>query len=170
MSEPMPGDFAVTKIPGISGRAIALGQWVIRNPSPVQHAYVYVGNGDVVQAMPGGAQLAQMHQVEPAYMWSGDVIPLTAVQRVRIANAARAMVGTPYSFVDYLSIGLYRWGVRPAALRRYVANSHHMICSQLVDFLYAASGANLFGDDRFPGDVTPSDLFDLLRSKGAATP
>ncbi len=44
----------------------------------------------------------------------------------------------------------------------YVASSKHMICSQLVDFVYMQSGIHLFNDGRWPGYVTPADLASLL--------
>lgn len=169
-AQPMIGDFAVTKIPGLAGRAIALGQWLIGKPSPVQHAYVYVGSGDIVQAMPGGATLTQVADAEPAYAWSSSAISLTASQRARIAGAARTFVGTPYSYLDYLSIGLSRWGLRPAWLRRYVEDDKHAICSQLVDAVYQWAGVQLFTDGRIPGDVTPSDLFALIAPKAGMKP
>lgn len=161
-TELKPGDFAVCKIPGIAGRAIALGQWLIGKPSPVQHAYIYVGEGMVVQAMPGGAEMVPLADAEPAYAWSGSAILLTDDQREDIVRCARRLVGTPYSWLDYLSIGLLRWHIRPKFLRDYVGETHHMICSQLVDFSYAVGGAPLFGAKLAAGDVTPSDLYALI--------
>jgi hypothetical protein len=55
--------------------------------------------------------------------------------------------------------------MRPQWLKSYVANSRHMICSQLVDQVYFAAGVHLFDDGRIDGDVTPADLVNLLLSK-----
>jgi hypothetical protein len=38
-----------------------------------------------------------------------------------------------------------------------------MICSQLVDQCYQDAGVHLFADGRWPGDVTPADLYRLIR-------
>lgn len=163
MTAPQPGDFALTKISGFTGKAIAAAQWLIGDGSPVQHALLYVGNGYIVQAMPGGAEMIRLEDANEPVLWSTDLIPLTAAQRMRIVNEARELVDTPYSFADYLSIGLAHFHVRPAWLRNYIADSGHMICSQLVDEAHKRAGVALFDDGRLPGDVTPGDLWKLLQ-------
>lgn len=162
MAEPRPGDFALTRIDGITGRLIAAGQWLIGDSAPVQHAMLYVGDGMVVQAMPGGAECIPLSEANAPVVWSSDVIPLTDYEREIITANGRALVGTPYSFLDYASIGLATFHVRPRAVRRYVADYGHMICSQLVDFAYETADVHLFNDGRLPGDVTPGDLYRLL--------
>jgi cell wall-associated NlpC family hydrolase len=160
---PQPGDFALTKIYGLTGAAISVGQHIIGDGSPVQHALVYVGNGEVVQAMPGGAELIPLEDASAPVIWSTGRIILTAADRIRIVSAARGLVGTPYSFLDYASIGLAHFRVRPRWVRDFVADSGHLICSQLVDEAYLRAGVRLFDDGRLPGDVTPGDLWWLLQ-------
>jgi uncharacterized protein YycO len=162
MAEPRPGDFALTRIDGITGRAIALGQRLIGDGAPVQHAMLYVGDGMVVQAMPGGAECIPLSAANAPVVWSSDVIRLTDYERQVIASTGYSLIGTPYSFLDYASIGLATFHIRPAFVRRFVADSDHMICSQLVDFAYDMAGVHLFSDGRIPGDVTPGDLYRLL--------
>ncbi|MER7922150.1 hypothetical protein ABTY96_03265 [Streptomyces sp. NPDC096057] len=165
MVRPQPGDFALTKIDGVTGRFIAAGQWLVGDASPVQHALIYVGNGMIVQAMPGGAELIPLEEANEPYVWSTGRIPLTAAERVQIVGAARGLVGTPYSFLDYGSIALAHYRIRPAWVRDFVADSGHLICSQLVDEAYLRAGVHLFDDGRLPGDVTPGDLWKLLHPK-----
>lgn len=162
-----PGDFALTKITGLTGRAISLGQRFIGDGAPVQHAMLYLGDGKVVQAMPGGAECVPLADASPPVVWSSGVIRLTDYERQVIVGTGYSLIGTPYSFLDYGSIALATFGLRPAWLRRYVADSNHMICSQLVDFAYEMAGVHLFSDGRIPGDVTPGDLYRLL-SEGDA--
>lgn len=164
MTAPLPGDFALTRVSGITGRLIAAGQWLIGDGAPVQHAYVYVGNGMIVQAMPGGAEVIRLEDANAPVIWSTGIIPLTAAQRVRICVFAKSLVGTPYSFIDYLSIGLATWHIRPRWVREYIASTGHQICSQLVDYAYGLAGVELFADGRLPGDVTPGDLWRLFQS------
>lgn len=163
MNEPQLGDFGLTKITGITGTLIAAGQRIIGDGCPIQHAYVYVGYGYIVQAMPGGAERILLEDANPPVVWSTDFIPLTTAQRRNIVNEAIDLVGTPYSFADYLSIGLAHFHVRPAWVLDYIADSGHLECSQLVDEAYKRAGINLFTDGRFPGDVTPGDLWKLLQ-------
>jgi uncharacterized protein YycO len=163
MVEILPGDFALTRIEGITGRAIALGQRLIGDAAPVQHAMLYVGDGKVVQAMPGGAECIPLADANPAVVWSSGVIRLTDYERQVIVSTGYSLIGTPYSFLDYGSIALATFGVRPRFVRDFVSNTDHMICSQLVDFAYDMAGVHLFSDGRIPGDVTPGDLYRLLQ-------
>ncbi|WP_406324071.1 hypothetical protein [Streptomyces niveus] len=165
MTSPLPGDFCLTKISGVTGRLVAAGQALIGDAAPVQHAFVYVGGGRIVQAMPGGAELIKLDDASVPIVWSSGHFALTSVQRVTIAGEALSLVGTPYSYLDYASLGLAHFRVRPAWVRDYVASTGHLICSQLVDEVYLRAGVHLFDDGRLPGDVTPGDLYKLLHPK-----
>jgi uncharacterized protein YycO len=161
---PQPGDFAVTSVVGPVGFLISLGERL--NGSRFghwDHAFVYVGDGQLVEAEPGGARLAGLdeYQGRPV-LWSTGHVELTDEQRQAIVGAARAVIGTPYSALDYLSIALAHFHVRPSWLKRYIASNKHMICSQTVDYCYQQAGVHLFDDGRIPGDVTPADLASLI--------
>lgn len=162
---PIPGDFALTKIGGVTGRLVAAGQALIGDAAPVQHAFVYVGNGQVVQAMPGGAELIQLEDASPVVQWSTGHLDLTSEQRAIISANAIWLVGTPYSYLDYASLGLAHFRVRPAWVTNYIASTGHLICSQLVDEVHLRAGVHLFDDGRLPGDVTPGDLWKLLNPR-----
>ncbi|WP_405927885.1 hypothetical protein OG554_03550 [Streptomyces griseus] len=162
---PLPGDFALTRIEGITGRLVAAGQALVGDAAPVQHAFVYVGNGMIVQAMPSGAELIRLEEASPVVQWSMGRFDLTRRQRDQIKWYATGLVGTPYSFLDYASIALAHYRIRPAWVRDFVASTGHLICSQLVDEVYLRAGVHLFDDGRLPGDVTPGDLWKLLNPK-----
>ncbi|MET9959301.1 hypothetical protein ABZ128_09465 [Streptomyces sp. NPDC006326] len=162
-ANPFLGDFALTKIRGVAGAFVGAGQWLVGDGAPVHHAFVYVGAGQVVQAMPGGAELIPLEEASPVVAWSTGRIPLTTDQRFGIRDEARSLVGTPYSFLDYASIAAARFHVRPRLVRDFVASTGHMICSQLVDEVYKRAGVHLFDDGRLPGDVTPGDLWRLVK-------
>lgn len=163
MTTPQPGDFALAKITGLTGRMVAAGQTMVGDRAPIQHAYVYVGGGYIVQAMPNGAEMIRLEDASPPVIWSTGLVPLTDRQRVSVVLEARELVDTPYSFADYLSIGLAYFHARPVWVRDYIADTGHMICSQLVDEVYKRAGVQLFDDGRLPGDVTPGDLYRLLQ-------
>ncbi|MFD5308303.1 C40 family peptidase [Streptomyces ardesiacus] len=162
MTEPLPGDFGLTKIRGLAGAFVNFGQWFVGDFAPVQHALVYVGNGMVVQAMPSGAELIRLEDASPVVKWSTGLIELKPWQRLKIADETNGLVGTPYSFLDYVSIALERLGVRPRWVLERVAGTGHLICSQLVALAYERAGIELF-PGTFPGDITPGDLYKLLK-------
>lgn len=154
------GDIGLARIKGFVGLTIQLGQWFNGDGSRWTHAYI-VGRADVIyQAEPGGAEAV------PLDTYAGREVfvhpELTTEQRDRIVAAAKDMLGTPYSFLDYLSIALHRFRIRPRFVERYVQTTKHMICSQLVDEAYLRAGVHLFADGRLPQDVTPGDLARLF--------
>ncbi|MFF0389284.1 hypothetical protein ACFYS8_11380 [Kitasatospora sp. NPDC004615] len=167
-TSPRPGDFAVVRMDGRTGRLIRIGQFLNGDGfSDYEHAFVFVGDGHVVEAQPGGATLDPLGDYDGhPVLWSTGRIPLTDDQRTAITTAARSYLGTPYSFTDYLALAAHRLHL-PAGppLRKYVASTKHMICSQLVDQCYQDAGVHLFDDHRWPGYVTPADLANLLNHR-----
>jgi cell wall-associated NlpC family hydrolase len=153
---PLPGDFACVPIGGTGGRLISLGERLCGDAfTEYDHAFIYLGDRQIVQAEPGGAVTAPL-AAHAAAAWSTGKIPLTAAQRELILKAARRYVGTPYSWLDYAAIGMHSLHVRAPGLKAYVAPTRHMICSQLVDQCYADAGVRLFADGRWPGYVHTS--------------
>jgi uncharacterized protein YycO len=165
VSEPQPGDFGLVSIAGQVGFLIRVGQWLNGSGfSTMEHAFVYVGDGKIVEAEPGGARVAGLDEYDGRRIaWSSGKVPLTDEQRVEVVAAVRSFLGIPYGFADYLSLALARFHVRPGWVRRKVASNRTLICSQLVDAALLAAGVHLYADGRLPGDVTPGDLYQLIR-------
>jgi cell wall-associated NlpC family hydrolase len=161
---PKPGDFAVVRMDGRVGRLIRIGQWLNGDGfADFEHAFIYVGDGRIVEAEPGGAREANLSEYDGWPMvWSTGRIALTEAQRAAIAAAALGYVGVRYSAADYFAIAAHRFRLPLPWLRRFVASSKHMICSQLVDQCFQDAGVQLFNDSRWPGYVTPADLANLL--------
>jgi hypothetical protein len=163
MTAPQPGDFAVVSAGGIAGPVVgAAERWLLgAGPySDYQHAFIFVGGeGDraIIQAEPTGAAYAPLTP-HAKTLWSTGRIELTDDQRDRIVHAAVGYLGTPYSFLDYLAIGLHRLRIPIPHLKAYIGATGHQICSALVDQCYADAGVHLFDDNRWPGFVTPPDL------------
>ena len=162
MTAPQPGDFAVVSAGGLAGPLISFGEWLNGDGfSTWEHAFLYVGAGNIIQAEPGGANRRPLTG-HAHTLWSGDAVPLTDPQRHAITAAACRYLGVPYSFLDYAALAAHRAHLNIPGLRAYVASTGHMICSQLVDQCYADAGVHLFGDGRWPGYVTPASLGKLL--------
>jgi cell wall-associated NlpC family hydrolase len=162
---PQPGDFGLCRISGPVGVLIRVGQWLAGSGfADYEHAFTYTGDGMIVEAAPGGAlETSLAEYADRPIAWSTGHIALTDQQRQAIVAAARGYIGVGYSFADYLSLALARFHLRLPFVKRYVASTGHMICSQLVDQCYQDAGVHLFADDRWPGDVVPADLGGLIR-------
>jgi uncharacterized protein YycO len=165
MSEitPRPGDFGLVSIEGGVGFLIRLGQWLNGDGFyNYEHAFIYIGNDQIVEAQPGGAVISQLEEYDGRpIMWSTGLVPLTDAQRAAIVEEAVSEVGTPYSFFDYLAIALYRIGIKHPGIANRVEKSNHLICSQLVAKDYQDGGA-FFVDIMPPYLVTPGKLTKFL--------
>lgn len=160
-----PGDFVLAQMSGNVASLIRAGQFLNGNGfGDYEHAFIYAGDGKIVEAEPSGAKLAGYHY-GPNVLWSSRYISLTDTQRALIVRAAIGYTGVPYSYADYFALAAHRLHIPAPHLRSYVASSKHMICSQLVDQAYQDADVHLFSDNRWPGYVTPGDLWQLLQSK-----
>lgn len=157
--EPQPGDIGCTQITGTVGRLIRLGQWINGDGfAHYEHVFVYVGDGQIVEAEPRGARLAPLDEYDDRTIaW----LHCPEQYGVTVADAARQLIGTPYSFLDYLALALHRLHIPAPGLRRYIQATGHLICSQLADLAAQRGNWTLFDDGRWPGDVTPADLAQL---------
>lgn len=173
-----PGDFFLVsfdgKNPNISdpnhwlmhGGFIRIGQWANGDGfSQFEHAGLYVGSGKIIEAQNTGTKIADVHRYDNnETLWSSGIINPTDKQRAAICKAAYGYVGTPYSWPDYWALAAKRLHLGPLVpgLKNYVANTGHMICSQVVDQCYDDGGYHLFHDKRWPGYVTPGSLYNRL--------
>lgn len=167
---PQPGDIGLTVITGW-GRLIRLGQWLNGDGfADYEHAFVvteYDPRGDsgpmIVEAMPGGARhVRNWHPADRTVY-----LRCPAEYREAVAASARGFVGVPYSVADYFALAAHRLHIPAPHLKRYVRDSKSMICSQLADAAAAEGGWHLFEDGRWPGDVTPGDLYRLYVAQRA---
>ncbi len=164
-----PADFGLVRMRGVVGPVIRSAQWLYNGVfKDYEHAFVYVGDDMIVEAMPGGALLSPLSKYDDEHVfWSSGLINWSedeTQQRAMIVAAVRGYVGTPYSFLDYLALAAHRLHVPAPGLRQYIASTRHLICSQLVDQGYLEGQQHLFTDNRWPGYVAPSSLYELLEA------
>lgn len=157
---PAPGTIGLSRIDGTLGWWISAGQALSGDAAGWTHAFLVLDGDTVIEAQPKGATLAPLAPyLEPgAAVFLHGWPRLNPVQVARLRNEAKRLVGTPYSFLDYVSLAALAVQIRPQWLKKYVASSGHMICSQLVDHLMCRVGAHLFDDGRPSQDVTPGDI------------
>jgi hypothetical protein len=158
-----PGDFAVINTGTPRGVLIDAGQWLAGGGrSEWDHAVIAsrwdLGVLHIVEALPGGSREVAWHYEDHPHLWStGHLEPCPEA-----GTQARALVNIPYSWLDYVAIGLHRLHINAPDLRKFMADDHGLICSQLVDLAYQRAGRHLFDDGRWPGFVMPSDLGQLI--------
>lgn len=161
MSATTLGDFGVTATGGTAAKLIRWG-----TQSSVNHAFVVIGGGYIIEADPGGAKVNHLSNYPHAIFSTGS-ISLTDVQRLAIVDAAHDLLGTPYGWPDIVCIALAQrrlGGLMTSSnpIAKRISREDRLICSQLVDKAYELAGVHLFTDGRLPGLVSPGDLLDLI--------
>lgn len=163
-----PGDFLLVQRRGPISAAIRL---VTR--SEVSHAaIVYRGAGGapfVLEALRAGATVTPLRQFAGVKTVGTGRLPLSDEQRAQVRDAADDLRGTKYGFLDLLSVGLMQYGIFWGWVRRRAQRQDRLICSQLVDELLRRVGFQVYDDGRWPGDVTPGDLFWTAAERGWIT-
>lgn len=158
MPVPLPGDFGLVSISGMGGFLVRLGQGLLGDGwSDFHHAFLVLDNNEILEAEPGGARIVPLSNYAGTNAVYSDW-DLTDEQRAALVRIGRSLVGTPYSWLDYLSLALHRFHIPAPHLRRFIADSGHMLCSQLIDAAYLRAGLHMYDDGRWSGDVTPADL------------
>ncbi|RPE39693.1 hypothetical protein EDD90_2710 [Streptomyces sp. Ag109_O5-1] len=165
---PQPGDIGLTSIPGPVGKGIEIGQWLNGDGfAPWEHAFLVLPGNQLIEAMPGGAEVNQLSEYDDRPVLYVSPAGLTPAQRKAICDCALKYRDVPYSFADYAALAAHRFHVPVPGLRSFIESSRHQICSQLVDRAYLDAGIHLFEDGRWPGYVTPMALYDLLADEAA---
>lgn len=164
----LPGDFEVVKIFGAGGALIDIGEFLngAKAFSHWDHARVYLGQGQWLQAEPKGAEIVLLgDRPSPGGVCSAGIpsLALAPSQQDLVWQLGQNDKGIPYSVLDYFALAARRVHIPAPGLNAYIANSGHMMCSQLVDDFRLRLGSHLFTDNRPPGFVTPWDLGHLIK-------
>lgn len=172
----MPGDFGVVRTIGNVGTGIRYAQRFAmlaryhKLPSKMEdnweHAIFYADTEEdlILEAEPGGAKLVPFHYDSRLVMWStqNDSLYLTSAQRSKAREVAEKYRGVPYSFLDYVAIGVHSLHEPDPILRAYIASTKHKICSALADRCRLDLDSHLFNDNRWEGYVDPLDLAEVI--------
>ena len=168
-SGPLPGDFGVVGCHG--------GPWIDRvaeaairfgTDSPVNHAFLYAGNGQIIEAR-RHVMLSPVTEYD-GITWStgklGKADP-TDHDRSLIVAYARSCLGESYTLLDIAVIALAQRRLGRVVdsddwIARRLSNDGRMICSQLVARAYLAAGIVLC-PGQLPGLTSPGDLLDAMQ-------
>lgn len=172
MAEPALGSYACVRIPflkkSLFGHTFLVPNvfgYAIRifTRSSYDHAFIYIGNGQIIEAQPKGARISELAEYDgDGLLWSTDT--LTDDQRAQIVISAKHLLNTSYGFLDIVYLGLASLGIRFNWLLKRVENEQRLICSQLVALSGRLAGVDawLCGKEN-ACLVTPADLANRLQ-------
>lgn len=173
MNEPPLGTIGVVDTKSFYGRII---KWATK--SPVSHAVVYVGHGQLAEAEPEGARLRPWDEYGDAMVWLTEmgrldidgvpvgVLEPTDEQRREVADfaIACAVAQVGYSWIDIAILALCSPRLdrinpdRPPWWARRLASMGTLVCSELADEAWSRAGLDIF-EGRVRGFVTPGDCW-----------
>jgi cell wall-associated NlpC family hydrolase len=151
----LPGCYGVSHGRGITGD-------LIRHATGARpgHAFIYIGNGRIVEAAPPAVRVSPAAS-HPDALWNARYA-LTGAQRERICARALALVGRPYDYPAYTGFALRVLKLRDEAeLDPVFKADHWRVCSALVADCYAYAGIRLdpgLRDLSLTGAVALEDL------------
>ena len=152
--EPRMGDYGVVKTNGWAARFIQVGTM-----SRWNHAFIYIGNGQIVEANPTGVAISPVSKY-PKIAWNQHE-ELTDAQRAKIVKKATSFVGDSYGFGAIAIIALKILGLKIIpTLRKAVEDENSVICSQLVAWSYSVARKKV--SDKPHVFTTPGDLAERL--------
>lgn len=156
MYEPRIGDYGVVKTNGFFGKLIRLGTM-----SRWNHCFIYIGDGQIVEADPKGVRVSPVTNY-PLIAWNQHE-HLSTMERHKIAQAAVALVGKPYSFLTIALLAFRILGLRLLSnsnIMEYMAQKEGYICSELVEACYDKAEIVLVPKRDYL--VVPGDLAERL--------
>jgi hypothetical protein len=157
---PLPGTIILARIDNPAADKLVWGLQALNGDlSPWTHVAMMVESNLVFEALLTGSTLTpwdeyaskQVKLIKVPMLWS---------ERTAVCQEAYRRVGSPYNWDTYFYLAAYRLQLPliTGVLKKRVANSKKLICSQAVDGIFLASGIHLFDDGRLPYDVTPGDF------------
>jgi len=160
MQEPNLGDYFVVRTTGIAARLIQLGTW-----SKWNHAGIYIGNGQVVEARPTGVSVSPLSKYEHnKIIWNTDHdASLTEAERKKLVDFATGFCGDGYGIWSIVALGFKCFGLSLFPANWLAVREKKVICSQLVAWSYSHVGIKL---SKHPHAlVTPKELAVRLSRK-----
>lgn len=150
----MYGCYGVVRTNGIFAKLIRLGTLSAWN-----HAVVYIGNDQIIEANPTGVEIKPVSEYpEGAIAWNRHE-ELSVAERTAIVAHAHAQVGKMYSFATIALLVFRILGLRALSNSKTftrLAKKEGYICSELVSECYRSAGVVL--SQKPDNLVTPADL------------
>jgi uncharacterized protein YycO len=154
-----PGCYGVSHGVGIVGELVrhATDSWA-------GHAFIYLGNGQIVE---GHTLVARTVSADshPDAVWNVHE-SLSDDQRLSIIAKAQAMVGTPYDYASYIGFALEIMKLRTESqLDKVFQQDNWRVCSALVADCYSYAGICVDTGARAANLISPDDLYRRILSQ-----
>lgn len=163
MNGPQPGNYGVSHGSGMVGELIrhATESWA-------GHAFVYIGDGMIIEAAPPATRIAPAASHSDA-VWNLNE-DLTDTQRTAIVARAHALLGCPYDYGAYIGFALEVLNLRTGKqLAPEFKRDTWRVCSADVADEYGFAGIDLTAGLGYPNLVSPADLYNrIARQNGTA--
>ena len=153
---PQVGDFGIIKSNGITARLIQIG-----TISRWNHAFIYIGDGNIIEARPKEGVVIRSVSEYDKIAWNQHQ-NLTTKQRKQIIERANSLLGKKYGFLDISILVLRILGFKffNGKILEKMVMRQGIICSELVAICYDSAGINLIDKPEYL--VTPGDLAEYL--------
>ena len=158
---PRPGNYGVTHGSGLAGELIrhATESWA-------GHAFIYIGDGMIIEDAPPAARTAPVAS-RPDAVWNADE-EISQAQRDVICARAHALIGTPYDYPAYIGFALELLKIRDGTqLAAQFRHDTWRVCSALVADCYGRAGIDLAAGLGYPNLVSPADLYNRIARQHA---
>ena len=134
--------------------------WLVRTVtrSWANHAFLNIGNGQIVEAEPGGVRTRDVSEYDGCRIEYNDVEPMTADQRAMVAGFANNLIGEAYDWTADGVDGLAALGIRWRILGRIPHVRRSVMCSELVAQAGHEAGLDWLCGQNDPSQVTPAML------------
>lgn len=129
------------------------------------HVFVTIGDGQIVEAEPGGVRIRNVSEYADCRIEYNDAEPMTAQQRAAVAEYAESKRGEPYAWAADAIDGLAALGIRWRILGRFAEIRRSVMCSELVAEAGAYAGLDWLCGQRDACQVTPAMLAGRLQSQ-----
>ena len=156
--KPIPGDIGIVRSNGIPACLIQLGTL-----SRWNHAFIYIGNGLIIEATPSGVKISRLDQYDKIVWNKHQVWYNEEDSRKAIVEGAFKALRKPYNWVNILTIFFRIVGLKILAntkLMKKLADKDGYICSELCEELYVNTGNALV--TKPAGITTPGDLVEAV--------
>jgi hypothetical protein len=150
---PNIGDYFVVHTTGIPAKLIQFG-----TRSKWNHAGIYLGDDQIIEARPQGVNLAHISKYDSKpIIWSNES-SLTEQERINLVNFAKHFQNEGYGIWSIVALGFkcLTFGIPLIPADWLAIREKRVICSQLVAWSYSHVGVKL--SHKKHALVTPKDL------------